>query len=42
MKVIEWLKKLFQGKQAVPEQPHQADGFKIIDSQQHIHTKEKI
>lgn len=42
MKLMDWLKKLFQGKQAMPEMNTQADGFKIIDSQYHIHTKEKI
>ena len=42
MKIIEWMKKLFQSKQAWPEAKLQADGFKIIDAQHHIHTKEKI
>ena len=42
MKLMEWLKKLFQRKQTEPDKPSQADGFKIIDAQHHIHTKEKI
>jgi len=42
MKLIEWLKELFRNKRASPDTIDQADGFIIIDSQHHIHTKEKI
>lgn len=42
MKMIEWLKKLFQGKQTPPVKTSRAEGFRVIDAQYHIHTNEKI
>ena len=42
MKIIAWLKGLFQGKRASPDSENLAEGFIILDAQHHIHTNEKI
>lgn len=42
MKLLEWLKNLFTNKRASSDSNDQTVGFIIIDSQEYIHTKERI
>ncbi len=42
MKLIKWLKLVFTRKCSLCEGLHQGDGFIIVDSQQYIHTEERI